>query len=264
MAKAYLTVDDSPSTRMDDLTDFFSENGIPALFFCRGDRLEENPIAAVRAIQQGFLIGNHSFSHKRASEVSAEEFIAEIEKTQLMIDKLYQMAGVEKSGQYFRFPHLDRGCGSQVINFDEMDLKDRNIVKAIFTEGLNVISNKKSTAEQIEKKEQIQEYLKDAGYTVPFEEANLPWYKNSEEIQAAADCLFTFSSADWMLTQRHLGKWRYQSYDDLSQKIFSDQWLLKDDSVSIILIHDQAEIIDVVVKLVSYLKRCKMEFLEMA
>ncbi|MEM6781508.1 MAG: polysaccharide deacetylase family protein [Pseudomonadota bacterium] len=262
MAKAYLTIDDSPSTRMDDLVDFLSSKNIPALFFCRGDELEKNPVAVIRAIQQGMVIGNHGYSHARASQISVQDMIDEIDRTQKLIDNIYDMANFEKPGNFFRFPHMDRGCGSQILDFEAFDIKERNIVKAIFTEGLNTISNKKLSDDEIKKKNDLQKFLKDRGYKTPFPDVNLPWYKNSAEIQNAADCFFTFSSADWMLTQRHLGKWRYQSYDDLSQKITADQWLLKQNNTSIILMHDQSEIMDTVLDLLTFLDRCDLEFLE--
>lgn len=261
--KAYLTIDDSPSIRMDDLTDYLYRHEIPALFFCRGDLIEKNPIAVIRAIQQGFLIGNHTYSHIRASQASFEEIVEEIEKTETLIDKMYDVAHVEKPGLYFRFPHLDRGCGSQILDFEAMDVKERTYVKSIFTEGLNVISNKRPTAEAIEKKERLQEYLKSHGYTAPFPDANLPWYKNNKEIQEAADCLFTYSSADWMLTQRHIGKWRYKSIEDLRAKIDNDQWVLKDGGVNIVLVHDQAEITDSVLLILDHMRKRDIEFLEM-
>lgn len=262
--KAYLTIDDSPSTRMDDLTDYLSRHNIPALFFCRGDLLEQNPVAVIRAIQNGFLIGNHTYSHIRASKASFEQIVEEIEKTEALIDQMYSVANTPKPGQYFRFPHLDRGCGSQVLDFEAMDVKDRTYVKSVYTEGLNVISNAKPKPEALEKKAKLQEYLQTRGYTAPFPKTNLPWYSKSPEIKAAADCLFTYSSADWMLTQRHLGKWRYKSIEDLRAKIDNDQWILKDSSTSIILMHDQAEILDNVLLLLDHLRRRDVEFLEMA
>ena len=39
MSKAYLTIDDSPSARTDDLTDALVARKIPALLFCRGDQI---------------------------------------------------------------------------------------------------------------------------------------------------------------------------------------------------------------------------------
>ena len=48
--QAYLTIDDSPSTRMDDMVDALSARGVPAIFFCRGDYLALRLESASRAI----------------------------------------------------------------------------------------------------------------------------------------------------------------------------------------------------------------------
>lgn len=259
-AKAYLTIDDSPSTRMDDMVDMFEKKGIPALFFCRGDRLQEYTGPAIRAAERGLVLGNHAYSHMRFSDLSVDDMIAEIEQTENLIDQIYAIANVDKPGQYFRFPHLDRGCGSVVVDYDAFDFKIKNQVKAIFTEGLNVISAAKPSAKALEKKEQLQEYLKSAGYSAPFSKVNLDWYQNPECLNAA-DCLFTFSTADWMLSQRHQGRWRYKTMEDLMDKINYDPWLMKDGNVGIVLAHDQAEIIDTTMELIEFMLRSGLQFL---
>lgn len=260
MPKAYLTIDDSPSMRMDDLVDAFAQRAVPALFFCRGDYLEKNPIAAVRAVERGFVLGNHGFSHVRAADAPYEKIIAEIEKTERLIDNIYNTAGMDKPGQYFRFPHLDRGCGSWILDYEALDIKIRNKLRALFTEGLNTISMKTPDAAALEKKERLQSYLKENGYSVPFTEANIAWLK-TPEIAGAQDCLFTYSTSDWMVTQRHIEKWRYKSLQDLKDKIDHDEWLIHQDSVSIVLAHDQAEIIDVTLELVDHMIARGVEFL---
>ncbi len=263
MARAYLTIDDSPSSRMDDLIDAFVEKEIPALFFCRGDLLEKNPIMALKAVERGFVLGNHAYSHERASNENYEDFVDQIEKTERLIDNVYSMAGIEKPGQYFRFPHLDRGCGSWIMDFEAFDVKQRTLVKSIFTEGLNVVSAKQPDDAAREKMQKLQEYLKEGGYSVPFKGVNIDWYKD-KQVQAANDCLFTYSTADWMVTQRHLGKWRYQSLDDLKNKIDYDQRLVDKKSVSVVLAHDQAEIIDTTLALIDHMLDRKITFLPFA
>lgn len=262
-AKAYLTIDDSPSMRMDDMVDYLLKKSVPALFFCRGDFLKKHSMAAIRAVQSGFLLGNHTFSHSRSSEVDLDTFIDEIEQTEKMIEEIYIMAGYERPGKYFRFPQLDRGCGNaQPIDFNAMDLKQRDIVRSIFTEGLNVISAKKPSDEAVEKKEALQAYLKKEGFSCPCKEVSVPWYTETDEIQNAADSLFTFSTSDWMLTQRHAGRWRYKSLEDLMAKIDHDKWVLKKGMTSIVLLHDQAEIIDQSLALIDHMLEREIEFLE--
>ena len=93
---------------------------------------------------------------------------------------------------------------------------------------------------QIDKKNRMQEYLKNKGFVQPFSNINYPWFKNSE-MEDAQDCMYTFSTSDWMLLDRHRGKWKYKTLDDLTDKIDNDPYLNSDDSHSIILIHDKPE-----------------------
>ena len=68
MKAAYLTIDDSPSPDMQSKVDYLHREAIPAVFFCRGDFLEERPAAALDAIRKGFIIANHSYSHPHFSD----------------------------------------------------------------------------------------------------------------------------------------------------------------------------------------------------
>src|SRR5687768_722942 len=100
MQTAYLTIDDTPSAQTDELTTFLAQRGVPALLFCRGDRLEANPDPAVRAVRAGFVLGNHAYSHTRFSALTLAEGIAEIERTERLIDGVYSRAGIARPGKY--------------------------------------------------------------------------------------------------------------------------------------------------------------------
>lgn len=256
--RAYLTIDDSPSPRMDDLTGALKERGIPALLFCRGDRLEQNPAPVARAIQKGFVIGNHAYSHTRFSTLSFERGIEEIEKTDALIEIVYRETGVSRPGKYFRFPHMDRGAGGWIVDYDAAPAHRDTLLK-LFGDGLNV-GLKKPSAEMVEKKEKLQKYLRKAGFKAPFH-ASLPFYAETE-MAAAVDAMFTFSTADWMLTKRHLGKWPYKTLDDLRKKMDDDPWLWQEDGVHIILSHDQDETVDTTIALVDYMVVRGFKFLK--
>jgi len=258
--EAYLTIDDSPSTRTDDILTYLNERGIQALFFCRGDLLEENPVMAAKIVEAGHVLGNHAFHHRRASKISYEEMVTEIEKTESLIEQVYTMALRERPGKYFRFPHLDRGCGGQVIDFDKLPQEDKKVATATFTEGLNVI-NMSATKAATEKKEKLQAYLKERGFTVPFKDVSPSWYR-CDEIEQAADCLFTFSNCDWMLSRKHQGKWRFKTLEDLKAKVQSDPNLKPAESVNVILAHDQAEIIDVSLATIDWMLENEIRFRE--
>lgn len=256
--RAYLTIDDSPSARTDDLIDTLANHGIPALLFCRGDLLEKNPEPIIRAIRKGFVIGNHAYSHTRFSTLSFEQCVEEIEKTEKIIDVAYGEAGVKRPGKYFRFPHMDRGAGGWIVDYDAAPAH-RDALLQLFGEGLN-IDLKKPSAEMVEKKEKLQEYLKKVDFEAPFS-ASFPFYAETE-MAAAIDAMFTYSTADWMITRRHAGRWPYKTLDDLKKKMDDDAWLWHEDSAHIILSHDQDETVDTTVALVDYMIGRGFEFLK--
>lgn len=259
-SKAYLTIDDSPSTRLDDLVDYLESKSIPALLFCRGDLLAEHSAAAIRAVQKGFVLGNHAYSHQRSSQKDFAFIIDEIEKTENLIDQVYASAGMEKPGKYFRFPQLDRGTAGWIVDYEAYDENQRNDVMRAFAEGLNVLSMDRPDKTAFDKRDRLQLYLAGTGYTQPFRNVTHDWYKNGE-ISRAKDCLYTFSNCDWMLTARHKGRWPYKNVEDLKKRALTDPCLTKDKSVNIILAHDQAEIVDITIELLEDLKLNGLEFL---
>jgi peptidoglycan/xylan/chitin deacetylase (PgdA/CDA1 family) len=250
MSKAYLTIDDSPSARTDDLTDALAARKIPALLFCRGDRLAANFDPIVRAIGKGFVIGNHAWSHTRFSAMTLEEGIKEIAKTDELIEKAYKTAGVTRPTKYFRFPHMDRGCGGWVVDYDALLPSYRDALVQLFGGGLNVKLDEPTSAMKL-KKESLQDWLRADGFQQPdFPGVAHGWYRETE-VACAADTMFTFSTGDWMVTPRHLGKWPYRNTDELKAKIDDDPFLNRD-GAHIILTHDQDDLFDVVTALADH------------
>lgn len=234
--EAYLTIDDSPSDHSGALIDFLARHGIQGMLFCRGDRLEQNPAPIVHAIEQGMIVANHNYSHKSAGTLSHEELVGEIEKTESLIDAAYRTAGRPRPGKYFRFPYLDKGDGDRLEQrFDEI-IKD--------PQGADLSGNDKTR--------KLQDYLKREGFAQPFAGVTHPLYRN-KDVAAAADCLFTYSSCDWMLTGRHKGKWQYKTLDDLKRKIDADPYLCREGGAQVTLFHDQPEIEDVAIELIQHM-----------
>lgn len=260
-SSAYLTFDDSASERMDDLVSYLHGKGIPAMFYCRGDKLDQNPDAAVRALRKGFILANHTYSHQRSSEKEIDWIIADIERCETLLDSLHAKAGVKPRGKYFRFPHIDRGTGAWIVDYDAYAADDRAALLAAFTDGLNVQLGPRPDEAAFAKKQALQNWLKGAGYSQPFENVSAPWFANGE-IARAADCLYTYSNCDWMLTARHRGKWPYASLDDLKQRARHDRYLSEEGSVNVVLAHDQAEIVDVTIALVDDLVENGLKILE--
>lgn len=257
--KAYLTIDDSPSAETGALTAWLAENNIPALLFCRGDRLEKNLPAITDAIGRGFVIGNHAYSHRRFSQLSFAEGVAEIERTEALIDAAYAQAGAARPGKYFRFPHMDRGTGGWVVDYDAAP-EHRDTLIRLFSDGLN-IDLAPPSPEQIDRAQRWKAWLRGHGFSAPpFAGVAFEWYAETEMAEAV-DAMFTFSTADWMVTPRHAGKWPYKTVADLRRKIDADPSLRREDSAHIILIHDQDGLFPVTRELLEHMRARGVRFM---
>ena len=259
MKNLYLTIDDSPSPFTDEMIDYLEENRIPAVLFVRGAFLSDNPKPIIRAIEKGFVIGNHLFSHERCSEMDFVKIVEEIERTETMIDAAYVVAGRERTHRLIRFPHMDRGCGAQIVEYEKYT-EYKNILEDIFLDGLNVQS-KRPSPEMLALKHKLQIFLEREGFSQPFEGVSHPFFENTE-MESAKDCMFTYSTADWMLTDRHKGKWRYKTIDDLINKIDNAPHLKDDNSADIVVMHDDREnILGVMKEILDYWKNQGVRFL---
>lgn len=264
MRKAYLTIDDTPSVSTNDLVDALIRRNVPAILFCRGDLLEENPEPVIRAIQKGFVIGNHGYHHKRASILSFEAACENIDRCDVLIETVYQKAGVKRPGKYYRFAYMDRGMGSWFVEPASVTAQDRLYVETMIREGLANDPSVLPDARAIEMKNKLQAHLKLRGYTkTPFAGVTHSFYQNSE-MKDAIDAMFTYSTSDWAVTARHKGKYGFDTVEDLKRAIDQDPHLKRDDSAHIILAHDQAEIHDATIALVDHLLDQGMIFKEFA
>lgn len=106
---AYLTVDDAPSETLPEKLDVLADRGVTAVFFCEGRRLADHADHAVRAVEAGHVLGNHTYSHSHASEIDVETFREEVERTETLIEDAYERAAAERPAKLFRFPYGDRG-----------------------------------------------------------------------------------------------------------------------------------------------------------
>ena len=262
--QVYLTIDDSPSPVSDDLINYLAARNIPALIFCRGDYLEANPAPMRRAIEHGFIIGNHLYSHQRASRLEYEQICTEIQRTERLIEQLYKDVNTAQPMKTIRFPYLDRGMGAWFVEPD--NIKDGD-VKAIYTDliqnGLGNDHKSTPSIAQIETKNRIQENLRHEGYAPPaFAACTAPWYRDNIDIKSAHDTLITCSSSDWMLTARHKGKWPWDSVPALADRMLAR--MDADDGAHIILLHDQAELMDSFKAFIDLLINAQTQFLNIA
>jgi hypothetical protein len=94
---------------------------------------------------------------------------------------------------------------------------------------------------------------------LPVSGVTLPWYAASE-MADAIDSLCTYSSSDWALLERHKGKHGFNTINDLIKQIDNDADLKDETSRHIILVHDQAEIHDVTLALITHMLESGFEF----
>ena len=178
MNKAYLTIDDGPSTQFLEKLAFLEELNIKAIWFCQGNFMEQRPEMVVQALQAGHIIGNHSYSHYRFSELTTDQCFAEIRSTHAIIEQLYEDAGVIWDKKYFRFPFADDGSGTDTI--------ERLVHNAL--------------AATPERAEAVQSYLRQLGYEqANFENINYPFY--GTHLENHIDVFITYDTGDWRLAR---------------------------------------------------------------
>lgn len=106
----YLTIDDGPSVHFKDKVNYLTRENIPAIFFVVGRKIvEKNESDILYAIRNGFIVENHSYSHRSFSELSLNEAKDEIKKADNLLNRMYEKAGVKRQVKLFRFPFFDRG-----------------------------------------------------------------------------------------------------------------------------------------------------------
>jgi peptidoglycan/xylan/chitin deacetylase (PgdA/CDA1 family) len=259
MSKAYLTIDDGPSEHFTALVDFLHERNIPAIFFNRGDCMDARPEAVIYGIQRGYVMANHTYSHSRAAELSLEETCDEIRRTDDILNDLYARAGVKRSGKYFRFPYMDRGMGACLSEPGTLAPEHEAAQQGLLSAGLGHVPHVPDAA-QVHKKRDIQQFLKSLGYAnIPAPGVTMSWYAQTE-MASTIDSLCTYSTSDWALLPRHVGKHGFKNVQDLKDKIDGDRWLNDQTSSHIILAHDQADIHDVTKAVIKHMITRGFEF----
>lgn len=229
----YMTIDDSPSKSMEEKTKILHSNNIPTVFFCSGIHLEENPEAAISTIKKGFIISNHAYDHPHFSDLSLEECLNQIKKTDIIVENIYKKAGEKIPAKFFRFPFGDKGTLTYA-NYNE-PLKE---------EGLR-------------RKNEIQELLKSLGYYQPeFKNITYNYYKKAG-LLTDIDWYWTFDLMEWS-TFIEKPVHGLDSLEKVIERI--DQYFNKEkkeptpiDSEEIILIHDHPETDNIFETLISHL-----------
>ena len=99
--KIYLTFDEGyENGYTEKILDVLKEKKVPAAFFCTGDYLKCNPELIKRMIDEGHIVGNHSWNHPRMPEVTNDEkFRNELTEFEDCLKENYNT-----ECKYFRYP----------------------------------------------------------------------------------------------------------------------------------------------------------------
>jgi len=79
--KVALTFDDGPGKYTEDLLTILEENDARATFFVLGQQVKSFPTAVKRMKEIGCEIGNHTYSHRRLTDLSKKDMKSQIDKT---------------------------------------------------------------------------------------------------------------------------------------------------------------------------------------
>lgn len=192
---AYLMVDDAPSRDFAAKARFLRKRGVPAVFFCLGKGMAARKGELVRAAGDGFVIGNHAFSHGKFSDMPLGLCRREIEAAHERLLGIYKAAGVQPPALLFRFPYLDKGghrSSREYFNspFGHMLMNRGSGENPSGNGGMMAYTNQG-------KKEAIQEYLRQLGYAQPkLGKLSAGWYYENG-LQHDLDVIATYNSWEY-------------------------------------------------------------------
>lgn len=90
----HLSFDDGPGPSTAPLLDVLRAAACRASFFVLGQQLEGALDIAARIVRDGHRLGNHTYTHARAGELSDAALIGEIEATDALIREAHRLAGM--------------------------------------------------------------------------------------------------------------------------------------------------------------------------
>jgi peptidoglycan/xylan/chitin deacetylase (PgdA/CDA1 family) len=86
--KIALTFDDGPSIYTLEVLELLKNYNAKATFFCIGKNIETHPEILQKVIDEGHLVGNHSYSHSKFFDFyNAKQITEELQKTDQLLEK---------------------------------------------------------------------------------------------------------------------------------------------------------------------------------
>lgn len=245
----YLTIDDFPSQASRDQMKFLKYHQIQAVYFCVGNALEQEIDLGIEALRNGFILANHSYHHKPYSSLSLDDCLMDIRKCDMILQQVYDIAGLEWKQKYFRFPYGDRSDGNRGRIFRK--------------NWLGFLHARKSSA--------VQEHLAKLRYS----SCDLPgitYAYHSRHIRNALDWHWTLDALEWCLKTPQ-GMFGYTTVDQLKNRLLAsspfdcrgrvpekEYGLPYQDSNEILLMHDHDNSIERFTQLIQTILRHGYEF----
>lgn len=97
----YLTFDCGyENGNLPTILDALRDADVPALFFLTGHFMNEEPELVLRMVDEGHLVGNHTYDHPNLTTVSKDRFFDELTRAE---EKFYEITGQEMA-KYLRPP----------------------------------------------------------------------------------------------------------------------------------------------------------------
>ena len=86
----YLTFDDGPTPEVTNwIIDVLAQYHAKATFFCLGKNIVQNPKISQKLLKASHRIANHSYSHYKGWWTNNAMYVADVEKTQKIIETVY-------------------------------------------------------------------------------------------------------------------------------------------------------------------------------
>lgn len=184
---AYLTFDDGPSlNNTPKVLDILKQNNIKATFFLIGKNAEANKDLVKREIEEGNVVGNHTYSHQLNYKEGPEKFVQDLDKCNGVLKsiigdnynlKLVRFPGGSFGPKLAPFRDAVTKAGYHYVNWNDLtgDAEHNNVpVDSLlselkkYTNGDTVVilmhdASAKTTS--VQALPQVIEYLKSKGYS---------------------------------------------------------------------------------------------------
>lgn len=108
----FLTFDDGPMESSAEVLDTLAANNVKATFFTNGHEGPEAEEIYRRIVNEGHVLGNHTYSHDYDNYNNPEAFYADLQRQE---DYIRQVTGTEPV-KVFRFPGGSNGAPSELID----------------------------------------------------------------------------------------------------------------------------------------------------